>query len=299
MKYFKVLIIVVLLFAVGSGYSVFHYSDRIVFDQKDKLTDKKECRDFSIKIDRPEDSQGSFEILLGGKKIYEKQGGIFSIEGQTNNKEKSIILPISVKDITGNGKPDFVVNEYTGGAYCCYVIYVFELGVPIKLLAEVDGMFTAPQFEDLDGDSLPEIILVDWTFEGWPGSFATSPTPKVILRWKNGKFIPDERLMKIPAPSIEDLKREAESISNDDDWDIVYNPDQIFWSHYIPRQLFQRALDLMYGGHEEVGRKFIQMGWSKNYPVNKELLVEFDELLSKSPYWKVIKEQRESGIPET
>jgi hypothetical protein len=176
---------------------------------------------------------------------------------------------------------------------------VFELGVPIKLLAEVDGMFTAPRFEDLDGDSLPEIILVDWTFGDWPGSFATSPTPKVILRWKNGKFIPDERLMKISAPSIEDLKREAESISNDDDWDIVYNPDQFFWSHYIPRQLFQRALDLMYGGHEEVGRKFIQMGWSKKYPVNKELLVEFDELLSKSPYWKVIKEQRESGIPET
>jgi hypothetical protein len=84
MKYFKVLIIVVLLFAVGSGYSVFHYRDRIVFDQKDKLTDKIECRDFSIKIDRTEDSQGSFEILLGGKKIYEKQGGIFSIEGQTN-----------------------------------------------------------------------------------------------------------------------------------------------------------------------------------------------------------------------
>jgi hypothetical protein len=162
------------------------------------------------------------------------------------------------------------------------------------MLAKIDGRHSTPAFVDLDGDSLPEVILYDWTFEYWPGAFVMTPAPKVILRWRNGQYVPDAKLMEIPVPSPQDLSQRAQSIRNDDEeWDHPVFREYSRW--YIPQQLFQTALDLMYGGHEELGRKFIEMAWSPKYPMDRKLLAEFDRLLSESPYWPVIKKQRESN----
>jgi hypothetical protein len=220
-----------------------------------------------------------------------QSGWHFFLEGQAWNDEKGVRIPAAGKDITGSGKPNLVVYEWTGGFHCCYIAYVFELGSSVTLLAEIDGQHAAPKFVDLDGDSIPEITLYDWTFEYWPGSFAASPAPKVVLRWENGRYVPDAKLMEVQAPSAQDLRQKAESIRNDEVWnDRAY--EHLRW--FIPQELFQTALDLMYGGHEELGRKFIGMAWSKEYPLDNDLLAEFDALLLESPYWPAIKRQRAS-----
>ena len=295
MKIFAFIILAILLIGGGSGCAVLHPRESSGFVPKGKVTDETSFNGFSVKTYRSDDGDGSFEILRGNKRVYGQHGLCFYIGGQAGNDDKAMRLPVPSADITGNGKPNLVVYEWTGGAHCCFVARIFELGSWVKMLAEIDGRHSTPAFVDLDGDSLPEVILYDWTFEYWPGSFATSPAPKVVLHWGNGQYVPDAKLMEIPAPSTEDLIQEAESIRNDDAWnDRVFNSGK-YSRWFIPQQLFQTALDLMYGGHEELGRKFIGMAWSTKYPLDNELLTELDELLSESPYWTVIKRQRESN----
>jgi|GEM_PF-6867590 len=101
--------------------------------------------------------------------------------------------------------------------------------------------------------------------------------------------------METPAPSLAELKSRAEGIQGDDDWnDRVFNSGK-YSRAFIPEGLFQFALDLIYGGHEKLGREFIETAWTPKYPLDRELLAECDALLAKSPYWQVIKEQRRSG----
>ena len=48
MKKFKVIIIITLLLAVGSGCTVFHHSDPTALDQKEKLKHETDISDFAL-----------------------------------------------------------------------------------------------------------------------------------------------------------------------------------------------------------------------------------------------------------
>ena len=68
---------------------------------------------------------GSFEILQRGRRVYGVQGWEFWIGGM--DKTKASLTPIG-KNITGNGIPNLVISEFSGGAHCCFETVVFELG---------------------------------------------------------------------------------------------------------------------------------------------------------------------------
>jgi hypothetical protein len=295
MRLVTFVILAILLIGGWTGCTALHLEQSSDFIPERTVTNETNFNGFTVRTYRTSDGNGSFEILRDNKRIYERNGWCFFVEGLAGNSDKAMRMPAPGSDITGNGKPNLVVYEWTGGAHCCFVAYVFELGSPVKIIAEIDGRHSTPEFVDLDGDSFPEVILRDWTFEYWPGSFATSPSPKVVLRWRNAQYIPDAKLMKVPTPSLQDLSQKAEGIRNDNYWnDHEFNPGK-YSSGFIPPQLFQTALDLMYGGHEELGRKFIRMAWSTKYPLDNGLLAEFDKLLLQSPYWTLIKKQGESN----
>ncbi len=237
------------------------------------------------------DDIGSFEILREGRRVYGQHGVGFYIAGRPRSfDEEAMRTPVPGTDITGNGRPNVVVYEWTGGAHSCFVAYVFELGDRCKMLASINGVDSIPAFTDLNGDSVLEVRLRDCTFRYWPESFGSSPLPEVILRWTGRRYEPDAKLMETPEPSEAELKNMAEKIRSDAAWD--RDPSGGYSRYYIPQELFQTALDLMYGGHEELGRRFIEMAWSPKYPLDKKLLSESDALLSESPYWNAIRKQR-------
>lgn len=47
-------------------------------------------------------------------------------------------LPIG-RDITGDGRPNLVAYDWSGGAHCCSNYYVFELGYPSRVLDVLEG----------------------------------------------------------------------------------------------------------------------------------------------------------------
>ena len=70
------------------------------------------------------------QIWKGRKKIFEKsahQQFIFSMDKQMESFNLRPNDPIVVRDLTGDGIPDVIVEEWSGGAHCCYTFDIYSL----------------------------------------------------------------------------------------------------------------------------------------------------------------------------
>lgn len=187
-------------------------------------------------------------------------------------------------DVTGRGNPEMIVSFSTGGAHCCGYHYVFELKPKFQLLATLsDRDDDLAHFEDLDRDGHYYYRTGDWTFAYWWLSFAGSPNHEVILRWQNtgkgGGFhlamdkmyqpAPDEKKWNSALKQVrDDLHLEAKNMVN-----------------FLPDDLWQEILDLLYTGHSDLAWKFLSeagpIAQREPYPD----LADFCSRLRTSPYW--------------
>ena len=111
-------------------------------------------------------------------------------------------------DITGDGQPDLVISEWLGGANCCLIFHIFEIGPTFKKLGTIDAEFgdSGPHFIHPDKDSKNTGLAIqihDWTFANWNTDFADSPAPKVILRFSDNAYRIAPDLMRAPAPQCQ------------------------------------------------------------------------------------------------
>ncbi len=91
----------------------------------------------------------------------------------------------SGRDITGDGSPDVVVTDWSGGAHCCYstTVYSVDAGSAVR---EIFGATTGScmaDFEDLDGDRRLELVTCE---DGWESdycSFAEAPFAPVVFAY--------------------------------------------------------------------------------------------------------------------
>ena len=155
-------------------------------------------------------------------------------------------------DITGDGKPNLVVwnkCHRRGG------LSIFQVGRTFKHILTVDLGEAGPMLDDLvdlDRDGYPEIELNDTTNYCSTTTCGGSPTPRVVLKWKRGKFRVAGALMRRPAPSDAALRKEAKRIA----------PETIgmgaAWEH-----LFKRVIDLVYSGNATAARKLVRYAYPK------------------------------------
>jgi hypothetical protein len=102
------------------------------------LIDRQKFRDYVVEV-----YAGSFEILRNGESVFEQKGSDRSDldSFQIGLPESEVSDPDQLKrvamgnDITGDGEPDLVVSEYTGGAHCCFIVYIFEVGPHFRKVA--------------------------------------------------------------------------------------------------------------------------------------------------------------------
>jgi hypothetical protein len=91
------------------------------------------------------------------------------------------------------------------------------------------------------------------------------------------------------------------SPASNDKW--LLESDSKVDRYNIPAELFSTALDLMYRGYEELGWKFIRDAWPDKIPMDKELMADFRERMSSSPYWpelqKAYQEMRQKSTQKT
>ncbi len=232
------------------------------------------------------DAGACLQVTSAGKVIVRRTSEFpeaFTI-GQHADSQSNIPAIASGTDVTGRGHPDMIVSEYTGGAHCCMIHYVFELEPEFKLLPTLNDADDDLAHFQRAADGRYDYITADWTFTYWPDCFACSPSALVKLRWiddgNGGGFHLAIDKMHKPAP-------------NEKEWNAALSEAQkAVKSHdinSIGTTMWQTVLDLMYSGHSDLAWKFVDELGPKAQQKPLPTLTDFCSLLKKSLYWPDLK----------
>jgi hypothetical protein len=237
-------------------------------------------------------SDAYYEILKDNKSVFQQKathkGEKFFI-GMMNDKDPDASIVKMGVDITGNGQPDLVVSEWSGGANCCLTFHIFEIGSTFRKIGTIDAKYSdaGPHFMHMDKDSKSNGLKVqvsDWTFANWHSDFADSPAPKVILRFSDGAYRVSPDLMRSPIPSVSDLDARVAAIrthknsSRNKSWPGA-DVSPILWT---------TMLDLIYTGHAGDAWKFLDRAWPAQIGGKDEFARDFRAQLKRSPYWSAV-----------
>jgi hypothetical protein len=271
----------------GAGVAAPYEDEKEPCPGKRQKTAEATYRHYDVRIYRTPNTFGCVEILRDRRRVFTQNGFQYYLGGGASAADESSSRVKMGTDITGEGQPNLVLGEWSGGAHCCLKLQVFEIGEKFRKVAELDLQHTAdPEFADVDGDGRIELVVADWTFAYWHAPFADSPAPQVILRFRDGAFHLATELMRKTPPRDADLTSKARQIRENPDWTENSDP---------PAGLWGEMLDLVYGGNAQLAWSFLDVAWPPARPGKEKFLQEFREQLAKSPYWSDLQEL--SGTP--
>ena len=239
--------------------------------------------DYVIRTYRWPQPEGCLRISKRGKLVYSLSSADFKIGGNFYH-EKGI--PIGT-DITGEGVPNAVVGEWSGGAHCCFTLHVFELGDTFREIAAIKADDSdGANFVDLDHDGRYEFEGNDWAFAYWSASFMASPAPRIVLKYRGGRFRLAADLMSKPVPSPEEFARTVRQVKTDGDWG-GRGPDWLCDQECgIPVSLWKSMLDYMYTGHADLAWSLLNESWPAKREGEKAFADGFCQQLKHSHYWR-------------
>lgn len=247
-------------------------------------TGEASFRKYTVRTYRYPNPFGCMVVSRDKKPVYKRTGMVFQIGGSPDlplEGKAGLLTPIGT-DVTGLGHPDLVIGEWTGGAHCCFVFYIFELGNErMRKVATIDAKHSdRAHFEDIDNDGHLEFLMDDWTFAYWHTGFMQSPAPALILRFRAGKFRLALDLMHKPSPKDEDLAQRAKDTAAN--WDSIEpGPPHEYWGE---------LLDLIYSGNAGSAWKFAEECWPREKDGKEEFIKDFRKQLRQSPHWEELKE---------
>ena len=242
-------------------------------------------RDYKVIISESDESR--VEIFKGATLVYAMDGHRFFIGNPEVNEKKEIATPIGM-DITGEGQPNLVISEYTGGAHCCSLFHIFEIGEKFRHIQTIELQDSCTDFKNLDNDPALELLMNDWTFAYWNACFADSPAPEVILKYSGGQYQMASNLMrKLPRRQAE-LIETAAKIKSLPEWK---DPAQKF-----PPALWREMLNLIYTGNMAQAWKLFDLAWPEGMAGKQEFLEEFKAQLKKSLYWEQIQNMNKKSL---
>jgi hypothetical protein len=222
----------------------------------------------------------TLQVLKGDELVYE---GLFEAYLHMVKEPPGSefgVLPLGLDvDATGDGRPDFVLQSYSGGAHCCYYTLVLEREPELAVLAEFDGSNSPAVLENIDADPALEVRLYDWTFAYWKTSYAESPAAEVILDLQDEVYAGAPELMRRPPPSSDALRSEIEALHG-----------EIARAQRPTPALWGRMLDYIYSGNAEVAFQLLDGAWPEGVPGKASFLLQFGAQLSFSPYWDTVAE---------
>lgn len=262
-------------------------SDPLVFTPTGMLKEEQAFGRYVIRVYEDWDCVvESLEVLKDGQRVYAQNGQLhFWIGGVLRDDEGGEhVIPMG-RDITGDGVPNLVVRQWTGGMQCCLILYVFDLGEEFRRASILElHQDESTYFSDLDGDANLELVTAEWTFSWDQGFRDFSLVQNVILRFDGGAYHLAADLMRKPTPAAADLLARARSI-RDKAWG---NCDP--FPPGLGIRLSASLLDLVYSGNAELLGGFLDLAWPANCPGKDGFLNGFLKWLPLSPYWPELKD---------
>lgn len=217
-----------------------------------------------------------FTILKDGKELYSERAGQFWFVDVAHGKETGTSHDPKPTDITGDGIPDLVVEEFPLHVECCWSYSIFSLGPNFKLEAKVEGLHSPMTFEDVNHDGVYELVGDDPTFYSWYAS------PRVVLKYDKAQATYEfaTNLMKKAPPT------EAQMVEKQKE----FAKATVYAGFPVAPQIYGYMLDLIYSGNASSAWTFLNLAWPKQQTDKKEFIDEIMQQLKKSPYWKELQE---------
>jgi len=236
----------------------------------------------------PETHIAGFEILKGGKRVYTQTGYSFSLGYALDHDQSPDSVPVQPgTDMTGEGIPDLLVTEWSGGAHCCYSFHVFRLGGEFKKIQTIP-VFDADESAFVQRPGIPGLVLVsaDYSaFAYFPKGFAGSPAGRVFLSFQEGRFRLDAALMKADGPD----KSKTEKCA------ALFKKSRA-WKGGQPMGMWYYATDLIYTGNEGAALKFLEASWGGSTVDRDKYLKEYQRRLQRSIYYPELKLLQRWGL---
>ncbi len=180
-------------------------------------------------------------------------------------------LPPLGTDMAGTGKPQIALLGWSGGARCCYTLYLIELGPEPRQLAYVAGGDGLPRFQQRDTSPDMEIVVEDAAYVFWRAAYSHSAMPRVVLKYdpETGSYHLAQALMRRAAPNPARLEAEARHMRLLETWTSGETSFLGGPPRGVPPKLFRTMLELIYGGQYEAAMRFLDAAWNDQHPESK------------------------------
>lgn len=268
----------------GVSYTSVIHRIRTALTPKWSLIQEIKSGKYTIRhFERDDREMKAVEICYQNTVIARREQLFLTLGGE-NRYNGTTKLPFGLaQDITGDGVPDIIVRESTGGSSCDARYTVYSLADPPD---EYDGFRPLAVFEwcgywdDLDHDGRVEFVAYDSTYDYRWTSNAGSPRPRVIFRVSNyygGVMASDLMLEPLTTPEqLADLVAEARATSD------RYGEESLDW---------QTFFDLVYSGNEDAAWQFYEQAYDPARFNETKIVTrkELEEALAESPFYLAIK----------
>lgn len=140
--------------------------------------------------------------------VVEREGesrAVISRDGRvlarlTDGAPRDYATRIGLFPFLGRGGKQLVVEQYTGGAHCCTVYRVYDLGAELRVLFDgddygVDEIGEDMNVLDIDGDGRREFTLNVMAFDYFMTSHAGSVFPTAVFAYdeRAGRYVPSNK----------------------------------------------------------------------------------------------------------
>ena len=242
----------------------------------------------------PESRIAGLQILKDGKPVYVQTAYSFALGYPLEQDQPpDSVRPAVGMDYSGEGLPELLTSEWSGGAHCCYTFHLFRLGDSFSKLQDIP-LLDADESAFVRRPGIKGLVIAtaDYSaFAYFPSSFAGSPAGRVFLSFQDGKFRPDASLMKASPPKPDEVAKCATLFKPSHDWKGSDNDGQ-------PMGMWYYATDLIYTGNEVAAWRFLDESWGGSAADKKKYLDEYRSRLRKSAYYPELESLQKAPLSD-
>ena len=285
MFFLFILLLLIFLFPYTYPYSQEKSLEEIILSEG-TLTDEQFFGEYTYRhFTGPPHRENIFQIYKKEELVYQSKVGY----AYWLSKENELFSPGD--DITGDGIPNLVVLEDSGGSFFPTSCHVFSLGEQFRLIQSLPG----GDFKDLNQDGKLDYTTYEIGFSSWHASHADSPAPKLVYEYCDNKYLLAPALMYKPIPSEDEITQAIIRLKKDitacEKEECLYPAHCWYYEGtYIPPSVWGYILDFLYSGHPLEARQFLDKVWPEAKPGKELFLFDFKQRLNRSDYWRKIRD---------
>lgn len=182
---------------------------------------------------------------------------------------KGVKKPHYIEDINGDGKGEIIFEVYSGGNNGRESAYIYTLDTLATLIGKFNGINTGLnmiRLDDLDGDSVPELIFNDMNYGCWPDGCAGAPAPYLVWKWNGNNYqlanfkLGNLILRQLNYWNPDSIPEILNTVKNDTSKIRNFDPNN---EYGYPMILIDDMLALTYAGHRYDADKILEFAWAK------------------------------------